>query len=198
MIDRFLEDAFGVLSCQFWSTVLQSGARLPIHTLNYWTVQSVVPGFYLGMRLSVTLLIADPWQSFVCFIRSGVKRCTLLMVLYLGRKCQCGFNPLLSSHIGTLMDRLAAEPRSTALLLFPSRCPCGMILLTQYSMVCDWRVSRAGPMLFYWPKMLYPFDNLLLLFPSLLSVYRLVLWGWGLLTDRVDITLSQPCTADLF
>ena len=25
--------------------VLQSGARLPIHTLNYWTVQSVVPGF---------------------------------------------------------------------------------------------------------------------------------------------------------
>ena len=25
--------------------VLQSGARLPIHTLNYWTEQSVVPGF---------------------------------------------------------------------------------------------------------------------------------------------------------
>ena len=23
----------------------QSGARLPLHTLNYWTVQSVVPGF---------------------------------------------------------------------------------------------------------------------------------------------------------
>ena len=33
---------------------------------------------------------------------------------------------------------------------------------------------------------------------SLLSVYRLVLWGWGLLTDRVYITLSQPCTADHF
>ena len=26
MIDRFLGDAFGVLSCQFWSIVLQSGA----------------------------------------------------------------------------------------------------------------------------------------------------------------------------
>ena len=26
-------------------TVLQSGARLPIHTLNYWTEQSVVPAF---------------------------------------------------------------------------------------------------------------------------------------------------------
>ena len=33
-IERFLGDAFGVLSCQFWSIVLQSGARLPIHTLN--------------------------------------------------------------------------------------------------------------------------------------------------------------------
>ena len=31
-----------------------------------------------------------------------------------------------------------------------------------------------------------------------LSVYTLVLWGWGLRTDRVYITLSQPCTADIF
>ena len=30
--NRFLGDAFGVLSCQFWNTVLQSGALLPIHT----------------------------------------------------------------------------------------------------------------------------------------------------------------------
>ena len=48
MIDRFLGDAFGILSCQFWSIVLRSGARLPIHTLNYWTEQSVVPGFLSG------------------------------------------------------------------------------------------------------------------------------------------------------
>ena len=40
MIDRFLGDAFGVLSCQFWSTVLQCGARLLIYTLNYWTAVS--------------------------------------------------------------------------------------------------------------------------------------------------------------
>ena len=33
---------------------------------------------------------------------------------------------------------------------------------------------------------------------SLLSVCRLVLWVWGLRTDRVYITLAQPCTADLF
>ena len=33
MIDRFMGDVFGVLSCQFWSIILQSGDRLPIHTL---------------------------------------------------------------------------------------------------------------------------------------------------------------------
>ena len=37
-IDCFLEDALGVLFCPFWSTVLPFGARLPIHTLDYWTV----------------------------------------------------------------------------------------------------------------------------------------------------------------
>ena len=130
MIDHFLGDAFGVLSCQFWSTVLQSGSRLPIHTLNYWILQSVVPGFKLCVCLSVTLLIVDPWQSFVCFIRSGVTQCTLVMVLYLDPTCQCRLHAVLWSPIGTLMLRLAAEHRRTAGLLFPSRCNSGTILLT--------------------------------------------------------------------
>ena len=52
------------------------------------------------------------------------------------------------SHIGTLMRRLAAEPRSTAGLLFFSQCPSRTILLTPYSMVSDFRVTRAVPMLF--------------------------------------------------
>ena len=39
---------FRHLSCPFWSTVLQCGARLQIHTLNYWTVQSAVSVFNLG------------------------------------------------------------------------------------------------------------------------------------------------------
>ena len=69
------------------------------------------------------------------------------------------------SHIGILMCRLTAEPRSTASLLFASQCPSGTILLTLYSMVWDWRVSRAGTMLFYWPRLLYPSYSLLLFFP---------------------------------
>ena len=139
----------------------------------------------------MTLFIVDPWQSCVCFIRSGVIRCTLLMALYLDRMCQSGLHAMLWSHIGTLMHRLAAEPRSTAGLLFPSRCPSGTILLTPYSMVCDLRVSRAGPMLFYWPKLLNPYYSLLLFSLSLLSEYKLVLWaGVFILIGCISLSLN--------
>ena len=36
-------------------------------------------------------VFVDPWQSCVFFIRSGVTRRTLLMVLYLDRMCQPGY-----------------------------------------------------------------------------------------------------------
>ena len=150
------------------------------------------------MCSSVTLIIVDPWLFCVCFIRSGVTRCTLLMVLYLDRMCQCESRTVLWSHISTLMHRLAAEPRSTAGLLFPSQCPSGTILLTPYSMVWDWRVSRAGQYFFIGLRCSIPTIVFYSFFLSFLYVYRLVLWGRGLLTDRVYITLSQPCTANLF
>ena len=56
--------------------------------------------------------------------------------------------------------------------------------------------SRANA--FYLPKCSIPTIVSYSFSISLLSVYRLVFWGWGLQTDRVYITLSQPCTADLF
>ena len=120
------------------------------------------------------------------------------MMLYLDRICQCWLQAVLWLHIGILMRHVAAEPRSRGGLLFPSQCPSGTILLTPYSIVWDWRVSRAGPMLFYWPELLYPHYSLLLFFPFSASCLKVALWGWGLRTDRVYITLSQPCTADLF
>ena len=64
------------------------------------------------------------------------------------RMCQCGLHEMPWSHIGILMRCLAVEPRSTAGLLLPSRCPSGTILLTPYSMVWDCGVSRAVLMLF--------------------------------------------------
>ena len=141
-------------------------------------------------------------RQFVAVLRMLYKirciRCTRLMMRYLDCMCQCGVHAVPWSHIGILRRCLAAEPRSTTRPLLPSQCPSGTMLLTPYSMVWDCRVSRAGPMLFYWPKLLYPYYRLLYFSNSLLSVYRLVLWGWGLHTGRVYITLSQPCTADLF
>ena len=92
-------------------------------------------------------------------------RCTLLLVLSLDRMCQRGLHAVLWLHIGTLMHSLAAEPCGTAGLLFPFQCPSGTILLAPFSMVWDWRVSRAGPMLLYWPKLLYLYYSLLLSFP---------------------------------
>ena len=71
MIDRFLGDAFRVVSCQFRSIVLQSGARLPIHTLNYWTEQkrtehplnSALPGPYVPVRVTHGALVAPRYTS---------------------------------------------------------------------------------------------------------------------------------------
>ena len=148
--------------------------------------------------MRVTFLIVDPWQSCVCFIRSGVTRCTLLMVLYVDHMCQSGLHAVLWSHIGTLMHRLDAEPCSTVGLLFSFWCPSGTILLPAYSMVWYWRVTRAGQCFFIGPSCSFPTIVFYSFFLSLLSVYRLVLRGWGLRTDRVYITLSQPCTVDLF
>ena len=47
------------------------------------------------------------------------------------------------------MRLLAAEPVSITGLLFYCHCLSGTILVTPYSMVWDWQVSRAGPMPFY-------------------------------------------------
>ena len=168
MIDRFLGNAFGVLSCQFWSIVLPYcfAVWCAAADKHLKLLDRAVNGarFLTGGVFECDIAHRRSWQYCVCCIRSGVTRCTLLMVIYLYRMCQCGLHAVLLSHIGTLMHRLAAEPSSTAGLLFPSRCPSGTMLLTPYSMVWDWQVSRAEPMLFYCPELLYPYYNLLLVF----------------------------------
>ena len=57
-------------------------------------------------------------------------------------------------------------------------------------MVWDWRVSRAGPMLFICPSWSIPTEVFYSFSLSLLSVDRLVLCCWSLRTDWVYITLS--------
>ena len=86
MIDRFLGDDFGVLSCQFWSIVLYSGARFltggvfecdishrrsvtvlfmfyrircnPVHPLN-----GALPGPYVPARVTRCALVAH-WYTY--------------------------------------------------------------------------------------------------------------------------------------
>ena len=118
-IDPFLGDAFGVLPCPFKSTVHQCGARLPIHTLNNWTLLSMMLFFKLGLCLSVTLLLVDLWQYYACCIRSGVTRSTFFMVLYLCRMCQCGLHVVFWSHIGILI-RLAVRQNLYSSLSVPA------------------------------------------------------------------------------
>ena len=115
-------------------------------------------------------------------------RCNLLHPLY--GAVSVSYVPVRVTRgaIDSLMHLFAAEPRSIAGLLFCFQYHCGTIFVTPYTMVWDWRVSRAGPMSLYWPSCSLPFCLLL----SLLSFYVLVLRGWRFLTDRVLIALSQP------
>ena len=116
MIYCFFWDAFWILSCQFWSTVLQ-WSNGPCS--RWWS-------FYNWGCVWVwhlTLHIVDLWQYCVCCIRSGVIRCTLFMMLYLCRMWQFGLHTVLWSHIGILMGLLAAEFSSIAGPLFPLSVP---------------------------------------------------------------------------
>ena len=126
---------------------------------------------------------------------SGVTRCTLLMVLYQDRMCQRGLHALgaLGAHRYTY-----APPRCRTLQCSRTFIASSVSLWNDLSNHVFDGVglagSRAGPMLLYLRKLLYPNYSLLLIFPlSLISVFRLVLlvlWGWGLRTDTVYIILS--------
>ena len=154
-----------VLLVLFCSVVL--GCRYTPKIIAYWSVQSVL--FLIGGVLSVKLHIFGLWHYYVCCIRSGAFRCTLLWCLC--RMCQCGLNAVLWSHIGILLRRLAAEHCISAGLLTLSQCPCGTILLSLYYMVCDWQVLRVGPMIFIGLSCALPFVFYVFLFLSTIGQY---------------------------
>ena len=119
------------------------------------------------------LKLLDRAVSGARFLTGGVFEFAVLCMLYKIR-CNpmhplndelCGpCVPVWVTHSALVAHRYTyAQPRSTAGLLFSFQCPYETILLTPYSMVWDWQVSRAGPML-YWPKLLYPYFSLALFF----------------------------------
>ena len=98
--------------------------------------------------------IVDLWHTLICecCIRSDETQCTLLMVLYLDRVCQCGLHAMPWSHFGMYM-------RAS---------------LQNLAVVHDFH--SPVPMVFDCPKLHNTYNSLLLFSLSLLSVYRLVLW----------------------
>ena len=121
--------------------------------------------------LIVTLHNTDLGQCYVCYTRSDVIQCTHSVVLYLCRMCQRASHVMLWSHIGILTHLLTIELRSIAGVLFPSRYLSGMILLTLFPMVWDWRILRAGPMSFYWPSYSLHFMS-----PTVFPISVFLLW----------------------
>ena len=126
--------------------------------------------------------VSDAW-----FLTGGVFECDIshrrsMAVLCMLYKIRCNpVHPLNGALPGLSVPALVtrgtlfahqytyALPRCRTLqysrTFIPFSGPSGTILLTTFSMMWDWWVSRAGPMLLYWPKLLYPYYSLLLSFP---------------------------------
>ena len=151
MIDCFLGNAFGVLSCPFWSTVRQCGARLPIYTLNYLTASQCCQFYNWGC------VWVWPRTSSIC----GRIMYAVQVQVYLMNHLD-GALPAPNMRVrvrrGAVIARryTYAPPRwrtsQYRCAFIPCRYVCGMNLVTPYSMQFDWRVSRAGTMHFYWPS----------------------------------------------
>ena len=126
----------------------------------------------LCLAADTHLKLLDRVASGACFLAGGVLNCDLshrrsvavLCMLYTNR-CNpkhplCGVLPVPYVPVRVTRGALiahrytfalpAAEPRSTVGLLFPCQSLSGMIWLTPYLKVWDWRVSRAGPMTSCW------------------------------------------------
>ena len=144
----------------------------------------MVPVLWLGVCLCVTLLIVDRRHYSECCIRSAVTRCTVLVVLYLGRMCQFGLHAAHCSHIGILL-RLPLQYLRTFISLSVSL--CNDLADPVFDGVRPLPVSRAGPMLFYCLK--------LLSIPTIVfycfSFYRSVYW----LDCGADVFWLIGCTS---
>ena len=182
MIDRFLDDVFVVLYCPFWSTVLfcsvvlgadthltlldcaVSGARFltggvfdcniahrrsvavlcmlyEIRCNLMHPVNGALTGPYVPVRVTRGALVAH--------------RYTCAPPRYRTSQYSRTFIPLSVSLWNDIADRSMVWDHRTMVW------DHGVGPPDQYSMVWDWWVSRAGPMLLDWPKLLYPYYCLL-------------------------------------
>ena len=115
LIDCLLGDAFAVLSSPFWSTVMQCGARLHIHTLNYRTLYFSVASYltggvfvnpYLPVRVTHGALVVHRYNYATPRCRTSQYR--LAFILF--PSCQYLFLTILVTFDGVVPPGLRAGP----------------------------------------------------------------------------------------
>ena len=119
-----------ILSLQFWNTVLECGARLPIHTL-IKLLYSAVSGarfltggcvwvWHCSSAICGSIMYAILYQVYPDTPSLWCSSCTVC--------AGAGYTRCFGSHISILIPFLAATPRSVAGLLFSlMKCLCGKI-----------------------------------------------------------------------
>ena len=100
------------------------------------------------------------------------------------------------TSIYLLIRRITADPRSIATFISPVRVPLERFCSPSIRWCGTGAFQEQGKCFFNGiscsiPTIVSHYFSL-----SLFSVYRLVLWGWVLRTDKVYSTLSQRSTAD--
>ena len=145
----------------------------------------------------MTLHIVDLWRYHLCCTKSGATRCTLFMALYLSRMCRACYTRCCdhtSVHLSPPRCRTSQHRRTIILLSVSLWNHLGDPLFDGVGLA-DFKSRANGLFVGTVASSLFVTYCFSL---SLLSLYGLVSWGWGLLTDRLLTTLSQPCTANLF
>ena len=130
--------------------------------------------FLTGDVFECDLVHRRPVSVLCMLYKAGVTRCTPLVVFYLCRMRRCGLHVALLSHIGTLTRLLAAEPRTSAGLLFPCQYLCGRSWLPRIRWCGTGRLQEQAIAFFIGLAARSLFVSLLLFSLSLLSFYM----GW--------------------
>ena len=181
MINCLFVDAFGVLSCPLWCTVLQCGVRLQIHTLIYGTVYVRGARFLTARFLTGVCLECD-----VVHHRSVAVsiRCSPMHPLYDDQHVPY---LLVCFTLGALVAHryTYSKYRSTIIhhLSVSVEWSCWPYIRWCGTRLWDWRVLRAMPS-FIGLSCSLPVCRLRFSL-SRLPFYWLVLWGKGLHVDRV-------------
>ena len=171
-VDPLLWDDFMVLSYEFWGTVLRCGARLSIHIIGYYLCSqwSQFPGWQCNWvypypsSIRCRFVYATEYLIRINSIASTL--CSLPVP----------FAPVqVWSLIDFLIHLLAAQPQSTARLLYLIQYHYGTISVMACSMVWNRPMLKARLMLL-WISSSLPFC-ISLFSLSLLSFSELALWA---------------------